>query len=155
MLRRIFSLALVSSVALAGSMTSAMAQERGSKQEAIKMVDAAYEHMAKVGDKKANADFTEDKANWVNKDLYVFVFDSKGAFMSHGANAKLVGRDMSNMKDANGKAIFPAMQETAAKGTGWVDYDWAHPQTKRIEAKSTYVRKTPDGAGLIGVGIYR
>lgn len=155
MLRRVFSLALVSSVTLAGSMTSAMAQDRGTKPEAIKMVDAAYEHMVKVGDQKANADFTEDKASWVNKDLYVFVFDSKGTFMAHGANAKLVGRDMTNMKDANGKAIVPAMQAVASKGTGWVDYDWAHPQTKRVEAKSTYVRKTPDGAGLIGVGIYR
>jgi cytochrome c len=111
--------------------------------------------MKKAGDAKANDDFTKDKAAWTKKDLYVFVFDNKGTFVAHGANDKLVGRDMSNMKDANGKAIFPAMQQVASKGTGWVDYDWAHPQSKKVEGKSSYVRPTPDGKGLIGVGIYR
>lgn len=134
----------------------ALAEERGTKQEAIAMVNAAFEHMKAVGAEKANADFTNDKAKWVKKDLYVFVFDDKGVFLSHGANDKLVGRNMANMKDANGKGIFPAMQEIAAKsGTGWVDYDWAHPQTKKVEGKTSYVRKTPDGKGLIGVGVYR
>ena len=136
--------------------TPALAEERGTKPEAIAMVNAAFEHMKAVGAEKANADFTNDKAKWVKKDLYVFVFDDKGVFMSHGANDKLVGRNMANMKDANGKGIFPAMQEIAAKsGTGWVDYDWAHPQTKKVEGKTSYVRKTPDGKGLIGVGVYR
>lgn len=134
----------------------ALAEERGTKQEAIAMVNAAFEHLKAVGSEKGNADFTSDKAKWVKKDLYVFVFDDKGVFLSHGANDKLVGRNMANMKDANGKGIFPAMQEIAAKtGTGWVDYDWAHPQTKKVEGKSSYVRKAPDGKSLIGVGIYR
>jgi cytochrome c len=134
----------------------AAAQERGTRDEAKTMVDAAFEHMKKVGADKALKDFTTDKATWTKKDLYVFVFDTKGAFLAHGANDKLVGRDMSAMKDPNGKAIFPAMMEVAAsKGSGWVDYDWAHPQTKKVEGKSSYVRKAPAGDGLIGVGIYR
>lgn len=146
---------IASSVAAVGLSLPAFAEERGSKDEAIKMVNAAFEHIKKVGDAKAFDDFTKDKANWVKKDLYVFVFDGKGSFLAHGANDKLVGRDMSNMKDANGKAIFPAMQQVVAKGTGWVDYDWAHPQSKKVEGKSSYVRQTPDGKGLIGVGVYR
>lgn len=134
----------------------AAAQERGTRDEAKAMVDAAWAHMKKVGPEQANKDFTNDKATWTKKDLYVIVFDTKGVFQAHGANDKLVGRDMSAMKDPNGKAIFPAMMDIAAKGaTGWVDYDWAHPQTKKVEGKSTYVRKVPVGEGLIGVGIYR
>ena len=31
----------------------------------------------------------------------------------------------------------------------------ANPLTKKVEGKSTYVRKTPGGDGLVGVGIYR
>lgn len=150
---------LVSTLPLAALLMAvawpATAQERGTKEEAMAMTNAAFEHMKKAGPAKALADFTNDKAAWVKKDLYVFVFDNKGTFLAHGANDKLVGRDMSQMKDANGKAIFPAMMEVGAKGTGWVDYDWAHPQTKKVEGKSSYVRKTPDGQGLIGVGIYR
>lgn len=155
MLRRQALSLIVSSAAVFGMSAPAFAEERGSKDEAIQMVNAAFDHIKKVGDAKAFDDFTKDKASWVKKDLYVFVFDGKGTFLAHGANDKLVGRDMSNMKDANGKAIFPAMQQVSAKGTGWVDYDWAHPQSKKVEGKSSYVRATPDGKGLIGVGIYR
>lgn len=154
-LSRRFVSALPVAALLAAAVLPAAAQERGTKDEAIAMTNAAFEHIKKVGPAKALADFTGDKAAWTKKDLYVFVFDTKGTFLAHGANDKLVGRDMSQMKDANGKAIFPAMMEVGAKGTGWVDYDWAHPQTKKVEGKSSYVRKTPDGQGLIGVGIYR
>jgi signal transduction histidine kinase len=133
-----------------------VAQDRGTKDEAITLTNAAFDHIKKVGEAKAYADFTSDKATWTNKDLYVFVFDHTGKFMAHGANDKLVGRDMSNMKDANGKGIYPAMVDMVkTRNIGWVDYEWAHPQTKRVEGKSSYVRKTPGGDGLIGVGIYR
>lgn len=131
------------------------AEDRGTKDEAKAMTDAAVDHIKKVGAEKAYKDFTTDKAAWSRKDLYVIVFDGKGVFLAHGANDKLVGRDMSAMKDPNGKAIYPAMMEVSAKGSGWVDYEWAHPQTKKVEGKSTYVRKNPAGEGLVGVGIYR
>ena len=152
MLRR--SLFLAPTLLVLG-LTPALAADRGTKDEAVAMVNAAFDHMKAAGPEKATADFNTDKDHWTNKDLYVFVFDNQGVFLSHGANNKLVGRNMANMKDAAGKAIFPAMMEVAQKGTGWVDYDWAHPQTKKVEGKSSYVRQTPDGKGLIGVGIYR
>jgi signal transduction histidine kinase len=149
--RSLIILALAAGIAL-----PCLAEERGTKEEAITLSNAAFEHVKKVGEAKAYADFTSDKAKWTNKDLYVFVFDNKGTFIAHGANDKLVGRDMSNMKDANGKGIYPAMTDMVkTRNIGWVDYEWAHPQTKRVEGKSSYVRKTPGGDGLIGVGIYR
>ncbi len=133
----------------------AMAQERGTKDEAKAMVDAAFEHIKKVGADKAYKDFTADKAAWTKKDLYVMVYDSKSNGLAHGANEKIVGKDMSQVKDANGVAIVPGMVAMAAKGGGWFDYDWPHPQTKKIESKTTYARKQPNGEGFIGVGVYR
>jgi hypothetical protein len=38
---------------------------------------------------------------------------------------------------------------------GWVDYQWPHPDTKKIESKSTYVRKLANYDGWVGVGILR
>jgi len=32
---------------------------------------------------------------------------------------------------------------------------WPHPQTKKVEDKSTYVRKLPNYEGWVAVGIYR
>jgi cytochrome c len=138
-----------------GLVAGAVAQERGTKEEAKALTDAAFEHMKKVGDAQAYKDFTEDKATWNKKDLYVMVYDGKGTCLAHGANAKLVGKDMSQVKDANGVLIVPTMVAAAAKGGGWTDYDWPHPQTKKIEGKSTYARKPPSGDGFVGVGIYR
>ncbi len=130
-------------------------EDRGTKEEAKAMVDAAYEHIKKVGADKAYKDFTTDKANWTKKDLYVMVYDGKGVALAHGANDKLVGKDMSAVKDANGKPIVGSLIDIANKGGGWFDYDWPHPQTKKLEPKSTYVRRAPSGDGFVGVGVYR
>ncbi len=151
MQRRLFGTALAA-LCLA---LPAVAQERGTREEAKAMVDAAFEHIKKVGAEKAYKDFTSDKANWTKKDLYVMVYDNKAIALAHGANEKLVGKDMSAVKDPNGKPVVAGLIEVAAKGGGWFDYDWPDPVTKKLMPKSTYARKQPNGEGFIGVGIYR
>lgn len=146
---------MVSSLFALGLVAGVQAQDRGTKDEAKAMADAAYKHIEKVGAEKAYKDFTSDKANWTKKDLYVMVYDSKGTALAHGANEKLVGKDMSAVKDANGTPVVTGMIGVAAKGGGWFDYDWPDPVTKKIMAKSTYARKQPNGEGFIGVGVYR
>lgn len=133
----------------------AAAQERGTKDEAKALVDAAFEHIKKVGPEKAYKDFNTDKAAWSKKDLYVIAQDDKAVFLAHGANEKLIGKDMSAVVDGSGKPLSAGLLATAAKGGGWYDYDWPDPLTKKMMAKSTYVRKPPSGGGFIGVGIYR
>jgi signal transduction histidine kinase len=83
------------------------------------------------------------------------VFDNKGVALAHGANDKMVGKDLSGVKDGNGKPVIVGLLEVAAKGGGWFDYDWPDPITKKMAAKSTYARKQPNGEGFVGVGIYR
>jgi signal transduction histidine kinase len=135
--------------------SASFAQERGTKDEAKAMTDAAFEYIKKVGPEKAYKDFTFDKAAWSKKDLYVSVYDSKGINLAHGANEKLVGKDLSGVKDANGVAVVAGLISVAAKGGGWLDYDWPDPLTKKIMPKSTYTRKQPNGEGTVCVGIYR
>lgn len=129
--------------------------QRGTREEAKAMVDAAYDHIKQVGPEKAYKDFTTDKATWTKKDLYVMVYDSKNVALAHGANEKLVGKDMSAVKDAVGNPVVPGLNAMAAKGGGWYDYDWPDPVTKKMAPKSTYARELPNGDGFIGVGIYR
>lgn len=150
--RAVLALALT---ALAGLAIPAQAQDRGNKDEAKAMADAAFEHIKKVGPDKAYKDFTSDKAAWVKKDLYVMVYDNHALGLAHGANEKIVGKDMSQIKDANGVPIVTGMIALAAKGGGWFDYDWPDPVSKKVMAKSTYARKQPNGEGFIGVGVYR
>lgn len=133
----------------------AVAQERATKEEAVAMANAAFDHIKKVGTDKAYKDFTTDKAAWTRKDLYVMVYDNKGVAVAHGANDKLVGKDMSAVKDPNGKPVIGGLLQKAAAGGGWFDYDWPDPVTKKMMGKSTYAIKQPNGEGFIGVGIYR
>lgn len=131
------------------------AQERGTKDEAKAMTDAAFEHIKKVGSEKAYKDFTTDKAAWTKKDLYVMVYDGKGVTLAHGGNEKLIGKDMTAVLDAAGKPVVGGLLALAAKGGGWYDYDWPDPVTKKMMNKSTYAHKLPSGDGFVGVGIYR
>ncbi len=146
---------MAAAVASVGLVAGAAAQERGTKEEAVAMTKAAVEHIKKVGAEKAYKDFSTDKANWTKKDLYVMVYDGKGVTLAHGANEKLVGKDMTAIKDANGQPVVPGLIATAAKGGGWYDYDWPDPITKKIAPKSTYAIKPPSGDGFVGVGVYR
>lgn len=135
---------------------SAMAQDHGTRDEAKALANAALAHIKKVGNEQAFKDFTSDKATWTKKDLYVFAIDTKGNTLAHGANEKLVGKNMIELKDQNGKAFFRELTEiVATKGEGWVEYDWAHPVTKKVEGKATYIKRIPGFDGGVAVGVYR
>jgi cytochrome c len=134
----------------------AHAQERATKEEAIAMVNAAIAHMQKVGPEQAYRDFT-DKSNptWRNKDIYVSVNRTDGVNLAHGMNDKIVGKNMWDLKDQNGKAMVQEMVAQANKGPGWVEYDWVSPVTKKVEHKMTYVRKFPNSDAVVTAGIYK
>ena len=147
---------LMAAVLGLGLVGAAVAQERGTKDEAVAMTNAAAEHVKKVGAEQAFKDFSEDKATWTKKDLYVMAYNHDGSCVAHGANAKMVGKNLLNLKDANGKEIIKEFtQVSKTKGAGWVDYEWAHPQSKKVESKSTYAVKLAGFDGWVGVGIYR
>lgn len=147
-----YATAVVAAVCIAAPVH---AQERATKEEAITMANAAFDHIKKVGTEKAYKDFTENKAAWTKKDLYVMVYDNKGVALAHGANDKLVGKDMSAVKDPNGKPVIGGLLDKAKSGGGWFDYDWPDPISKKMMGKTTYAIKQPNGEGFIGVGVYR
>src|ERR1700704_170168 len=108
-------LAVVASI---GLMAPGLAQEIGTKDEAKALVDAAVEHVKKVGPDKAFKDFSADAA-WKKKDLYVMAYDNKGVCVGHGANEKLIGRNLSDLKDPNGVMVVAELTKVATtKGQG-------------------------------------
>ena len=155
-MKSVFRIVTAALCALGFAVGAVQAQEVGSRDEAKAMVDAAVEHVKKVGPEKAFKDFT-DKENktWHKKDLYVFAYDMKGVNVAHGANDKLIGKDLIELKDPEGKLLIKELRDTAAKGGGWVEYEWPHPQTKKIESKISYSKKMTNFDGFLGVGVYR
>jgi signal transduction histidine kinase len=78
----------------------------------------------------------------------------QGVILAHPMNAKLIGKDMTEVKDSDGKSFTKYFIATVNEsGKGWVDYNWTKPISKKIEAKSSYVAKAGDI--FVGCGIYK
>jgi signal transduction histidine kinase len=125
----------------------------GNAADAKAMVEKGAAYLKANGKDKAFKEFSEG-TQFKKDDLYVFVIDMKGMTLAHGGNPKLVGKDMSGLKDADGKLFIKDMIDGAtAKGSGWSDYKWTNPVTKKIDPKSTYFLKVDDV--ILGCGIYK
>lgn len=146
----------ITATVLALSMaTTAFAAERATKEEARALNDAAIAHIKKVGMEQAVKDFGADKARWMPKDLYPFVMDFGGIMRFHISD-KLMGRNALDVKDAAGKEFGREMVGVAkTKGSGWIDYEWAHPATKKVEDKTAFIQRVPGADAFVGVGVYR
>ncbi|MFZ6847330.1 cache domain-containing protein [Undibacterium sp. RuRC25W] len=133
------------------------ADQHGSSEEAVALVKKAIDFYKKNGAEKAYQAINNHDPAFKNKDLYLFASDVKlGApLAAHGANPKMVGKDMSQLKDVDGNYFAKKMVELAQskEGKGWVDYKWPNPINGQIEQKSTYVERIDDI--YFGCGIYK
>lgn len=128
--------------------------ERGTKDEAVAVVEKCANYIKENGKEKALAEINNPKGMFVNKDLYIFAYDFQGEVLAHGANQKLIGKNLIEMKDPDGVYVIKGLIEEAKKGEGWFKYKWTHPQTKKVEGKEAFVKKIDDTL-WIGSGIYR
>lgn len=87
-------------------------------------------------------------------DLYVYVISTNGSMLaSGGSSAALVGRDVSGMRDADGKLLFREILDTVkSKESGTVEYRWLNRKDRKVERKVTYFQKVGDV--IIAVGYY-
>lgn len=136
-------------------MTTAMAKdERGSTAEAQALVKKGIAHIKKVGKEKAFADFNDaSNKDFHDRDLYLFVYDMNGISLSHGANPKMIGKNLLDLK-VEGKPIIKEMiAALKTKNDGRIDYQWPNPVTKGLETKSSYFEKNDDY--FLGCGAYK
>jgi cytochrome c len=130
---------------------TAGAQEHARQDEAKALALKAVEYIKTAGVDTAYKAFTGKAPGWVDRDLYVFVITREGVVAAHGAIAMLVGKNLQDLKDVDGKPFIREM--VAVKDAGWVDYKWKNPQTSAVEAKTSYVVALGDT--LVGVGTYK
>ena len=143
--------ACVMSLMMAGS---AHAAEQGTAAEAEAMVKRAVVYIKANGPEKAYEEFTNG-TSFKDRDLYISVYDLSGKNLAHGANAKLVGKDLMGLKDPDGKPLIQMLTELAkTKGKGWSEsYKFSHPVTKKFGDKVLYLERVGDT--WVGVGIYK
>lgn len=128
------------------------AQEFGSRDEAKAMVEKAVAFLRANGPEKAISEFNTKGGQFIDRDLYVVMARlSDGVRVAHGANPKMIGKSLVDFKDVEGKAYGIEILDVAkTKGTGWVDYKFSNPVTKKISDKTSYVMKADDFVLFVG-----
>jgi len=126
---------------------------RAAPEEAKALMARAVEAMTK-DPREAIVRFSDMNGGFVEDDLYVFVVGLDDNIMhAHGAIPRLIGRNVADLHDADGKPIIRRMLDIVrAKGSGKLQYTWPNPVTHKKERKTTYLRRV-DGY-LVAVGHY-
>lgn len=122
----------------------------GEKEEATRLVNDAAS--AVVKDKNAAVTEISNKTGrYVKGEIYVFAYDLTGTMVAHPINPKLVGKNLIDVPDADGKMfrkdIITAVTST---GTASVRYKYKNPQTGAVEEKTTFCKKAVDLAVCAG-----
>jgi signal transduction histidine kinase len=139
---------------LFGLQAAAVSAEHGSSDDAVALVKKAIVYIKVNGREKAFAEFSNPNGQFKDRDLYILVYDMDGNNKAHGANPKLIGKNLSEIRDADGKFIMKAFIDVARhKGAGWINYKWPNPVSQTVESKSTYIERYEDM--VIGCGIYK
>ncbi len=139
---------------LTGPGVALAAEKPGTATEAVAMVQKAIAYIKANGRDRAFAEFSNLKGQFVDRDLYVTVYDLNGTCLAHGFNNKMVGKNMIDLKDPDGKPFVKERNELAkTQNQFWVDYKYINPTTKQIQSKSMYTEKFGDI--LVCCGIYK
>lgn len=147
------SMVLVAFLVAFGAVCAAQAS---TKEEAKALAEQAAAFWKANGKDKALAEFNNPKGQFVKGDLYIVAHDFKGAVLAHGANQKLVGVNLWEQKDPNKGNFFVREQIELAKtkGSGWANYHWANPATKKLQPKTTWVKKIDGEDFLVNCGVF-
>jgi len=106
------------------------------------------------GKKEALLEIKKKNGLFQRGELYIYAYDFKNVVLSHGLNTGLIGSDLSNLKDPNGKKIITEMSGILKKQkSGWLKFHWFHPQTGEVKPKLGYFTIV-DNTWWIGSGIY-
>ena len=84
--------------------------------------------------------------------LYLAMRDMKGIIIAHPLTA-LIGKNLVDVPDADGKVFRREMMAAARKGHGWVGYKFMNPASGKVEPKVTYVLRVGDVA--LEAGVYK
>jgi signal transduction histidine kinase len=133
----------------------------GNIEDTEHLVQKAVEYVKANGVENAIKAFNNKEGEFVNGELYVFMFQvspkegSRVVCIAHPINQGLIGKDLYNLKDPNGTQFMAAMAKKAIEEKGgWVDYKWTHPITKKIGDKSSYALPVTEDI-FVGCGIYK
>lgn len=141
---------------MAGGLVSAAvwADANVTSKEAEAMVKKGVSFIKANGKDKAYTEISNKKGQFIDRDLYLTVYGFDGKVLAHGANEKMVGKVLLDLKDVDGKEFVKERIELGkAKASFWQDYKFTNPVSKKVEPKTMYCERLEDS--VVCGGIYK
>jgi hypothetical protein len=127
---------------------------QGTADEAKALTLKAAEHIKRVGWEKAFRDIHTKPGPFIDRDLYIFVFDREGYYRMMGMDEKKVGTHLSQAPGLDANQLINDAWKRADQGGGWVEYNIINLATGDVKGKASYIIPIDDNR-LIGCGAYR
>jgi cytochrome c len=144
---------LILAIAASALAAPAFASEP-SEKDAIAMVEKGAAFMKSAGKDGMIKRINAKDPDFVQGALYLTMRDGKGVILANPVNPAMVGKDLVDVPDADGKLFRREILELAKKkGKGWVDYKFKNPASGQVEAKTTYIQLVGDVT--LEAGIYK
>ncbi len=124
----------------------------GINEEFVKgFVAKGIQYMQFNGLDAACKEFSSSDGSFIKGPLTIFVYDFEGKLLADGDRPKVVGQDLKDYVDAEGKNVFQAiLKEIKQYGKGWITL------IDKNDYKNVYVEKVSivDGDFIIGSGFF-
>ncbi len=144
----------VVAVALSAAAFAAKKGEFATADEAQAMVKKGVAYIKANGNEKGYAEITKKNGPFTDRDLYLVVYGLDGVVRAHGENEKMVGKNLIDLKDVDGKAFVRERVELGkAKPSFWQEYKFTDPITRKVQPKSMYCERLDDT--VVCGGIYK
>ena len=129
-------------------------------RQLVRLVEDAAKLIESRGD-EAFKEFAVRGSRWFDNTHYLFVYDLNGVNLFHPMTAELVGRNVMNIKDMDGRPISVWATDIGRRpepnASGWIFYLWEENTQFTPSWKSSYIRKAVEPGGrvcVVGSGIY-
>jgi signal transduction histidine kinase len=144
----------VAAIALAAGLLAPAFASEPSEKDAIAMVEKGAGFMKTSSKDEMIKRINAKDPDFVQGALYLTMRDAKGVILANPVNPAMIGKDLVDVPDADGKPFRREILELAKKkGKGWVDYKFKNPASGKVEAKTTYIQLVGDVT--LEAGIYK
>lgn len=127
---------------------------QGTTDEAMLLAKNAHALITRMGFEQAFAVLHDKNGEFVDRDLYVFVFDREGIYRVMGADIQRVGTSLFDIPGLDAPQLLEDAWARCEQGEGWVEYSITNLLTNMVQDKVSYVLPLDD-QNLIGCGAYR
>ena len=88
------------------------------------------------------------------RDGYFFVYDLQGKVLMHSRQPELLGQDLWELRDPQGRPTIQQLIAKARDGGGFIDYLWRQPSSGDVAPKLGYVIAYERWGWMLGTGLY-